>query len=200
MVADPKITYMTPEAYLDWEEQQSLKYGYIDGEIYDMVGGTLAHNEITLNLASLLNNHFRGKGCRVFMSDAKVSVSEKGPFHYPDIMVTCDPRDQKARKVVNYPCLIIEVLSPSTEAFDRGDKFKHYRQITTLKEYVLINANKMSLDCYRLNHNQKWELTSYNLDETNLTPEEIEIKFTSIDYSCSLSSIYEDVLLGDDES
>lgn len=200
MVADPKLTYLTPEEYLVWEEEQPLKYGYIDGEIYNMTGGTIPHNDIAVNLTTLLKTFLRGKGCKVSMADAKVGISEQGPFHYPDIMVTCDPRDQKARKVIYYPCLIVEVLSPSTEGFDRGDKFQHYRQISTLKEYVLIKANKMSIDCYRLNENNKWELTSYSLDETNLTPEEIIIKFTSIDYCCSLSSIYEDVLLEEDEN
>lgn len=200
MVADPKLTYMTPEEYLDWEEEQPLKYGYIDGEIYDMTGGTIPHTDIALNLASALKTYLRGKGCKVLMSDAKVGASEKGPFHYPDVMVTCDPRDQKARKIIYYPCLIVEVLSPSTEAFDRGDKFKHYRQISTLKEYVLISADIMSLDCYRLNEKNKWELTSYSLDEMNLSPEEVKIELTSINYSCSLSSIYEEVTLGEEDN
>ncbi|PSF37495.1 hypothetical protein C7H19_10020 [Aphanothece hegewaldii CCALA 016] len=200
MVADPKLIYMTPEEYLDWEEEQPLKYGYIDGEIYDMTGGTLPHNEIAVNLTTSLKTYLRGKGCKVFMADAKVGVSEKGPFHYPDVIVTCDPRDQKARRVIYHPCLIVEVLSPSTEAFDRGDKFKHYRQISTLKEYVLISADKINVDCYRLNENNKWELTSYSLDEMNLSPEEIEIEFTSINYSCPLSSMYEDVALGEEDN
>lgn len=200
MVADPKLTYMTPEEYLDWEEEQPLKYGYIDGKIYDMTGGTIPHTDIALNLASALKTYLRGKGCKVLMSDAKVGASKKGPFHYPDVMVSCDPRDKKARKVIYYPCLIVEVLSPSTEAFDRGDKFKHYRQISTLKEYVLISADKMSLDCYRLNEKNKWELTSYSLDEINLSPEDVEIELTSINYSCPLSSIYEEVALGEEDN
>lgn len=200
MIADPKLTYMTPEEYLDWEEEQPLKYGYIDGEIYDMTGGTIPHNDIAVNLTTLFKTYLRGKGCKVSMSDAKVGASKKGPFHYPDVMVTCDLRDQKARKVIYYPCLIVEVLSPSTEAFDRGDKFKHYRQISTLKEYVIISADKMSLDCYRLNEKNKWELTSYSLDEMNLSPEEIEIELTSINYSCPLSSIYEEVALSEEDN
>lgn len=200
MVADPKLIYMTPEEYLDWEEEQPLKYGYIDGEIYDMTGGTIPHNDIAVNLTTLLKTYLRGKGCKVLMADAKVGASKKGPFHYPDVIVTCDPRDQKARKVIYYPCLIVEVLSPSTEAFDRGDKFKHYRQISTLKEYVLVSADKMSIDCYRLNEKNKWELTSYNLDEMNLSPEEVEIELTSINYSCPLSSLYEEVALGEENN
>ncbi|WP_420485329.1 Uma2 family endonuclease [Iningainema tapete] len=94
-----------------------------------------------------------------------MGVSLQGPFHYPDVMVSCDPRDQRARKVIYHPCLIVEVLSPSTEAFDLGKKFRHYRRIDTLKEYVLIEADKMNVECYRLNENGKWELTSYSVEE-----------------------------------
>lgn len=195
MVADPKLTYMTPEEYLDQEEEQALKYGYINGEIYNMTGGTLPHNEIALNLASALKAHLRGTGCRVLMADGKVGVSEKGPFHYPDVMVSCDSRDKKARKVIYYPCLIVEVLFPSTEGFDHGKKFKHYRQIDTLKEYILISAEQISVDCYRLNEKNKWELTSYNLDERNLSLEDLVIELTSVDFSCPISSIYEGIEL-----
>lgn len=89
---------------------------------------------------------------------AKIAVTEQGPFHYPDISVTCDERDSKAQNYIRYPCL---VLSSSTEAFDRGKKFRHYRQITTLKEYVLIDPKQMSIECYRLNQQSRWELFHY---------------------------------------
>jgi len=193
MIANPKIIPMTPAEYLDWEAIQPLKYGYIDGEIYAMTGGTLPHNEIALNLASALKNQLRGKGCRVFMADAKVGISEKGPFHYPDVMVTCDHRDKKAQRVVYHPCLIVEVPSPSTEAFDRGDKFQHYRQISTLREYILISTNQISVDYYRLNDQDKWELTTSSLEESNLTPETLEIELTSLNFSISLATLYEEI-------
>jgi len=190
MIANQQFHSMTPEDYFSWEEKQPLKYEYINGEVFAMTGGTLAHNSIALNIASALKNHLRGKGCKVFMADAKVGVSEKGPFHYPDVMVTCDVRDLRSQKIVYYPCLVVEVLSPSTEGFDRGDKFKHYRRIETLQEYVLISAEKMSLDCYRLNERRKWELTSYSVED-NLV--EIEVNFTSVNFCCPLSELYEDV-------
>jgi Uma2 family endonuclease len=116
-----------------------------------MTGGSLPHNAISLNLASALKNHLRGKGCKVFMADAKVGISHSGPFHYPDVMVTCDSRDQTARRVVYYPCLIVEVLSPGTEHLDQGRNFRNYRRIDTLSEYVLIEAETMNVDCDRLN-------------------------------------------------
>ena len=151
MIAQPKFQLMTPQEYLDWEEQQLIKYEYMNGEVFAMTGGTLPHTSIALNLASALKNHLRGKGCKVFMADAKVGVSENGPFHYPDVMVSCDRQDQKSRKIIYHPCLIVEVLSAGTEGFDRGQKFRNYRKIDTLKEYVLIEADRMNVESYRIN-------------------------------------------------
>jgi len=200
MIANLELPRMTPQEYLEWEEQQSIKYEYVNGEVFAMTGGTLSHNSIALNLASALKNHLRGKGCKTFMADAKVGVSEKGPYHYPDVMVTCDSRDLIARKVVYYPCIIVEVLSPGTEGFDRGDKFKHYRRIKTLKEYVLMDAEKISVECYRLNERNKWELTPYSVDETTSEGTEIEVHFTSVDFRCPISLLYEDVQFPDNSN
>lgn len=195
--AQPYPQLMTPQEYLDWEEQQPQKYEYINGEVFAMTGGTLPHNSITLNVASALKAHLRGKGCKVFMADAKVGVSAQGPFHYPDVMVTCDSRDLTARQVAYHPCLIVEVLSPGTEGFDRGQKFKHYRRINTLKEYVLIDAEKINVECYRLNEKGKWELTPYSLDETTTNETDLEVQFTSIDFRCPIALVYEDVVFAE---
>ncbi len=193
MIASPEFPRMTSQEYLEWEEQQPIKYEYANGFVYAMTGGTIPHNDIALNLASALKTHLRGKGCKVQMADVKVAVSEKGPFHYPDVMVSCDERDRRAIKLIQYPCLIVEVLSPGTEGFDRGDKFKHYRRIKTLKEYVLISADKMSVDCYRLNERGIWELIPYSVDEVTTEGAELEIHFTSVDFRCPISLLYEDV-------
>lgn len=189
---------MTPQEYLQWEEQQSIKYDYIDGKVYAMTGGTIPHNDIALNLASALKNHLRGKSCKVQIADAKVGVSTNGPFHYPDVMVSCDPRDKKARDVIYHPCLIVEVLSPSTEAFDRGKKFKHYRQIDTLKEYILMDSEKISVECYRLNEKNKWELTPYSVEETTNQQTELNVEFASVNFQCAISLLYEDVVFPKD--
>ena len=194
MIAQPQIQPMTPQEYLEWEEQQPVKYEYVNGKVYAMTGGSLGHNSIALNLASALKNHLRGKGCKVFMADAKVGISETGPFHYPDIMVTCDDRDLSARQIVYHPCLIIEVLSPGTAHLDQGIKFRNYRRIDTLKEYVLIEAETMNLDSYRLNEKGKWELTSYSTEELTNNQTEQDVYFTSVNFHCLLSSIYEDVI------
>ena len=185
MVASPERKYMTPQEYLEWEERQDIKYEYVNGEVYAMTGGTIPHNDIALNLATALKSYLRGSGCRVNMADAKVGVSEKGPFHYPDVVVSCNERDRQAIKFIQYPCLIVEVLSPSTEAYDRGGKFYQYRRIQTLKEYVLIDAEKISLDCFRLNDRGLWELHPYE--------EEDEVHLTSVDFKFPISLVYEDV-------
>ncbi|MFP5272313.1 Uma2 family endonuclease [Coleofasciculus sp.] len=198
MIAQPQPQLMTPQEYLEWEEQQPIKYDYINGEVFAMTGGTLPHNSIAVNLTSALKNHLRGKGCKVFMADAKVGVSLQGPFHYPDVMVSCDLRDQRARKIIYHPCLLVEVLSPGTEAFDRGNKFKHYRRIDTLKEYVLIEPDKMNVESYRLNEKGKWELTSYSFEETTANGTELEVYLTSVDFRCPISLLYEDVVFPED--
>ena len=115
---------MTLAQYLDWEPQQLEKYEYLNGEAYAMTGGTIPHNRIAINLIAALHPHLRDRGCLVLGSDAKVVISESGPSFYPDVVVTCDPRDRTAIAAIRYPSLIIEVLSPGTESFDRGDKFR----------------------------------------------------------------------------
>lgn len=194
MIAAPEHHAMSPQEYLAWEEQQTIKHEYLNGEVYAMTGGTLPHNDIAVNLTTALRAYLRGKGCKVRMADAKVGISKNGPFFYPDVMVSCDERDLRALKQVQHPCLIIEVLSPSTEAFDRGEKFRHYRRLDSLKEYVLVNAETKGVECYRLNDRNKWELTAYIPEEQTETAEDsIEVQFTSIDFQCPLSLVYEEV-------
>lgn len=99
---------MIPQEYLDWEEKQPIKYGYMNGQVLAMTGGTIPYNEISLNLATALKAQMRGKGCKVLMADAKLGVSGKRPFYYPDVMVTCDQRDRRATKIIYHPCLVVE--------------------------------------------------------------------------------------------
>nr|WP_293110440.1 Uma2 family endonuclease [Okeania sp. SIO2F4] len=159
----------------------------MNGHIFAMTGGTIPHNEISINLATALKNHLRGKGYKVLMVDVKLGLSENGPFYYPDVMVTCDERDRRATKVIYHPCLVVEVLSPGTEAFNRGKKFKNYRNISTFKEYVLIDAREMAVECFRLNEKGVWELYNYGEGQ--------EVTLTSVDLSFPIEMLYEDVVL-----
>lgn len=190
MIAHPKFSF-SPQEYLEWEELQEIRYEYAEGEVYAMTGGTLLHSEIALNFGALLKNHLRGRGCRVFNSDAKVGVTENGPFFYPDVNVSCDKRDRTALKFVQYPCLIAEVLSPTTEAYDRGSKFAQYRRLESLKEYVLISSDGVNVEIFRLNQNNKWELTPYSQGD--------EIQLVSVDLDFSIDLLYEDINLSLDE-
>ncbi len=191
MVAIPNYQYMTPQEYLDWEEQQPLKYEYIDGEAFAMTGGTVNHGTIGANCHYQLKTHLRGGSCRAFVFDVKLGISEDGPFHYPDVMVSCDETDKRATKVIYHPCLIVEVLSPSTEGIDRGKKFQNYRQISTLKEYILVTAEQIMVECFRLNDKGLWELQTYNQGD--------EINLTSVDFKLPIELLYEDVIFENTE-
>lgn len=193
MIAIPDRSYMTPDEYLEWEEKQELRYEYVDGvvyakgEVYGMTGGTLAHNDIALNLYSALRSPIRTKGCRVNVADVKVQTAEAGAFFYPDLLVSCDPRDKTAIKFIRYPCLIVEILSPSTESYDRGAKFAQYRRLESLREYVLISSEKIEVEIFRRGDRNKWELTPYAAGET--------VQLTSVDFECPIELLYEDVEL-----
>ncbi len=188
-------TELSPQDYLRWEAAQLLRYGYIDGQVYAMTGGSIPHNQIAVNLIALLKPHLRGQYCKVLSSDAKVGITEQGPFHYPDISVTCDERDRMARDYIRYPCLIVKVLSESTEAFDRGKKFRHYRRIETLREYVLISQDHPSVECYRLNAQGRWELFHYTGNAEAAQSPEIEL--ASVGLHCSFDQLYDEVELTD---
>ena len=182
---------LSPQDYLRWEAAQPIRYGYIDGQVYAMTGGTIPHNQIAVNLLALLKPHLRGKHCKVLSSDAKVGITEQGPFHYPDISVSCDRRDRTARDYIRYPCLIVEVLSESTEAFDRGKKFRHYRRIETLQEYVLISQDQKNVECYRLNQQGRWELFHYLYDSE--AAQSLQIELASVGLHCTFDQLYEEV-------
>jgi Uma2 family endonuclease len=200
MIANVQSFGMTVDEYLAWEAEQPTKHEYIDGEVYAMAGGTLPHNDIAVNLTSVLRGALRGTGCKVRMADAKVRVSPRGPYFYPDVVVSCDERDRRALDEICYPTVIIEVLSPSTAAFDRGDKFRFYRRMESLVEYVLIDAEKVGVDCYRKGSSGKWELTAYPEDAVD--QENPILELPSLDFRCPLAVVYEEVelsMMGMDE-
>lgn len=132
MMASPQFTYLSAKQYLQKEETSDIKHEYIDGQIYAMAGASDRQVTIAGNLFALLRSHVRGSGCRVYISDMKVRIESLNRFYYPDILVTCDERDRETPAYKQFPKLIVEVLSDSTEAFDRGDKFADYQQIESL--------------------------------------------------------------------
>ncbi|MCT7981004.1 Uma2 family endonuclease [Laspinema olomoucense] len=177
---------MTLEEYFAGEEISPIRREYIRGEVYPMSASTPAHNMITLNLATLLRKQVRGTECHALVQDIKVRIDPVDVFYYPDLTVTCDPRDcPLTDSFIRYPCLIVEVLSKSTEAFDRGDKFADYRQIESLKEYILINQNRSRVELFRRNERGRWELYSYQGKD--------QIQLTSLNLRIDMATLYEDV-------
>ncbi|MEL6459381.1 MAG: Uma2 family endonuclease [Cyanobacteria bacterium J06621_15] len=187
MVASHQQDYITPEEYLLLEQESDTKHEYIDGYAYAMAGANDGHVTVAGNLFTLLRNHVRGSGCRVFISDMKARIEKSNRYYYPDVMVTCDQRDRENATEKKFPCLIVEVLSDSTEASDRGDKFADYQQLDTLQEYVLINVKRQRVECFRRNSEGFWVLQFY-------TSEQKDFELKSINFVGEMSALYEDVV------
>jgi Uma2 family endonuclease len=183
----------TPEEYFAWEEQQLERHEYIDGEVYAMSGGTINHSEIALNFGSLLKSHLRGSGCKTLNSDARVNILASSHYVYPDASVTCDERDKTTSQYITYPCLVIEVLSSSTEAYDRGDKFKLYRRNPCLQEYVLVNAETMAINLFRkADGGGAWQIIDYEPGDV--------VELVSIKLTFPIEQVYEDVVFASERS
>ncbi|WP_293337336.1 Uma2 family endonuclease [Microcoleus sp. CAWBG58] len=188
MVASKSDTYVSPEDYLAGEKVSPIKHEYRQGEIYAMAGTSKAHATISLNAAILLRNHLRGSGCMPYVADVKVRIEAANCYYYPDVAVTCDERDRNtAEDFIIYPRLIVEVLSPTTAAFDRGEKFADYRTSEILQEYVLINQERVSVECFRRNAEGLWVLYPYTQGQ--------EVQLASVDFSCAIEALYEDAIL-----
>lgn len=182
----PKIPF-GPEDYLAWEHEQPLRHEYVEGEVFAMSGASDAHGTAALNLAATLRASLRGSPCKTFIADMKVHVEAANSFFYPDILVTCDPRDRtpEASHVKRHPLLIVEVLSPSTEAYDRGNKFAAYRRLASLQEYVLVSLDERRIEVFRRDATGHWVLYPFALDE--------ELELSSIAFRCPVAEVFEGV-------
>jgi Uma2 family endonuclease len=184
MVALPDRLLMSAEEYLNWESTQEQRYEYWDGEVVAMSGGTRNHNRVSLNFSKLLDDALADGPCEVYIFDVKVEVEPGQKYFYPDVVVTCDQRDIDPQWV-KFPCLIIEVLSPSTEAADRGKKFAKYRQSPTLQEYVLVQVTQPGVEVFRRNDQSKWVLSEYNLGD--------KLRLESVDVEIAIADLYRQV-------
>lgn len=153
--AAQKIIF-TAADYLAWEPAQAERHEYIDGEVFAMAGAEDRHVTVSMNLAFALRQHLSGSPCRTYMSDMRLHVAAANSYFYPDVLVTCSALDLASPMVKTEPKLIAEVLSPS--AYDRGVKFSHYRSIASLEEYVLIDLDTRSTDCFRKGEDGLWVL------------------------------------------
>jgi Uma2 family endonuclease len=187
MVAVSKShAYFTSEDYLEIERISPIKHEYLQGQIVAMAGASKAHVIITGNLCAQLVNHLRGTGCIAYATDMKVRLSDLNLFYYPDLAVTCDDRDRLSDEdFILHPKLIVEVLSDSTEAFDRGDKFADYKTIPEFEEYVLIHQKQILVEQFQRQGDRLWIPHIYRTGDT--------VEFSSIGFSCPIAVLYENV-------
>ena len=190
MVAS-RVFLLSPEEYLAWEERSEVRHEYIDGEIFARAGTSDDHSVMIFNLSSILRPYLQGTGCRQ-LADVKARPMGLSRFYYPDLMVTCDERDRADKYVKRHYKLIVEVLSDSTEAVDRGRKFADYRRSDSLEEYVLIAQDRMSVDVFRRNAAGRWELEGYGAGSV--------VELVSVGARFAIEELYLDVDLVPDES
>jgi Uma2 family endonuclease len=186
---------LTPDEYLALEADSAIKHEYFDGSIVAMAGATDAHVTIALNLATELRSHLRNSGCRVYISDMKARIDERNRFFYPDLLITCDRRDTDTTTYKRFPKLIVEVLSDSTESFDRGQKFRDYQILASLEEYVLIDSKTRRVEIYRRHTEGLWIYQSYG-DGNGDNGDRFQLR--SIDYTGTFDTLYEDVAFPDE--
>jgi Uma2 family endonuclease len=191
MAIAPKKRW-TVEEYLEFERSSELRHEFLDGEVFAMVGASQEHNLISTNTVTHLHSQLRRPPCRIYASDMRVKVRSTGLYAYPDIVVTCEEPllEDSAKDTLLNPALIIEILSPSTERYDRGLKFQHYRAIETLQEYVLIAQDAPRVERFARTSPGQWLLSeAVGLDSS--------IELASIGCVLRLADVYEQVSFGD---
>ena len=186
-------SYISPEEYLLLEEHATTKHEYLDGVIYDwqgggpkaMAGGSKEHNRVSINVCVALRSQLKGGPCDVFIADVKVATSDA--FFYPDVVVTCSAADKANPLLVKEPAIVVEVLSQSTELFDRGDKFKTYRAFDSLQAYVLVSPERRTIEVFARNNG--WAASS-DAQWTRLSGEEV-LQLDALDLKLLASDVFE---------
>jgi Uma2 family endonuclease len=185
-LTEPK--YYTPQEYLELEATAEQKSEYHNGEIIPMTGGSINHNRITGNVYAFLKYNLRGKGKEAFTCDLRVWIDRYQRYVYPDVLVIQgNPvlHDDRTDTIIN-PCLIVEVLSKSTQSYDHTDKFRYYRSIPHFQEYLLINQYEYSIEHYRKTGEGEWLLREYETENA-------KIRLSTIDVEIAISDIYEGI-------
>lgn len=187
-MSSPNPSFVTLREYLELERKSEIRSEYIAGRIFVMSGASRRHNLIAVNLSREVSSQLRGKPCEAYVSDMRVKVAPTGMYTYPDIVAVCDePRfeDAQVDTLLN-PTVIVEVLSESTEAYDRGERFAHYRRLETLREYVLVAQDKVRIEHYRRREGEEWVLSEVSDPASTL-------HLPSIDCHVGVGAIYEKV-------
>lgn len=161
------------------QSSQNARYEYLEGELRMLARGSADHSTITTNLTGIFHRLLEDDSCKVYNSDMQLQLSTSR-YVYPDITVTCDPRDQEPEdNRIHYPSVVVEVLSPSTEVIDRGKKLLYYQAHPTIQEYILANSQSILIEIYRREKN-KWTFSTYRLGD-NITLESIDVEFSVSD-------------------
>jgi Uma2 family endonuclease len=184
----PKFNYVSPEAYLTMERASQEKHEYYKGEVFAISGASQAHNDIVRNVNTIVLPFLKGKSCRMYGSDLRIHIPENGLYTYPDFSIICNKpqlTDHEKDTIIK-PSAIIEVLSKSTRDYDRGGKFVLYREIKTLKEYILIDSTYISVEHYEKLQDNSWRLTEFK----QLTD---SFPISTIEFTLSLTDVYDDV-------
>jgi Uma2 family endonuclease len=185
MSTQPQRSFLTPEEYLSIERKAEFKSEYFNGEMFAMAGASQPHNRIVSNIISALNPQLLQRDCNIYPSDMRVKIEKINKYTYPDVVVTCGKEileDDQIDTLLN-PILIIEILSASTEAYDRGEKFRQYQFIQSLAEYILITQDAIRVEQYVRQTDRTWLYSEYqNLDDV--------IKLESIACELTLKDVY----------
>lgn len=176
---------MTADDYLAWETTQRDRHEFLDGEVWAMAGAEDRHVTVAGNAYMALRQHLRGTPCRTFMSDMKLHAASANSYFYPDVLVTCSTADRTSAQIKREPTLVIEVLSPSTAAYDRGTKFAHYRQMPTLQEVALIDLDSRRVDVFRKGADGLWVLHPFAPGEG--------LHLASVDLRIADADLYADI-------
>ena len=176
------LPQITPEEYFAWEEKQLEKYELINGQVYAMSGGSVNHSRIAIRFATMVDTHLDTSSCITGNSDLRINIVGTNNYTYPDVSVTCDDRDKTTTQYITYPCLIVEVLSPSTELYDRSGKFRLYRKNPHLQDYLLVSSTSIEMDLYHKNDAGEWLIINYQEGDT------VELK--SINLSFPIEQVY----------
>ena len=190
MTLPKEASAMTRAEFVAWEEKQLTKYEFVRGEVFAMVGARQIHVITTLNIAAMLKAHLRGRPCRALISDMQLEVESADAVLYPDVMVTCDSRDLRAERSLQHPLVVIEVLSESTAAYDRGQKFALYRQIDALQEYALVDPERRTVDVFRRTETGDWLLATRDSERG--------LVLRSLEFEEPLAAVFEDVEAAED--
>ncbi len=171
--------------FLAWDALQSLRHEFVRGEVFAMAGAEERHVTAAGNLYLALRSHLRGTPCRTFITDMKLHVEAADAYFYPDVMVTCSAADATDPLIKREPVLLVEVLSPSTAAYDRGDKFAAYRSLPSLREYLLVDTDSRRCDLYRKGADGLWVLHPYE--------PETAVQLDSVGLSLTAQALWDEV-------